>query len=376
MNNEIQNNNQNMNISNNTGNNNQTIKTVAIIGIVVLIVILVILVIFLLVKSMNKDNSTDNNQVNDNIDNNTSIDLSKYNFTDIKTYDKSTNGNIVYNNKEWIGDTASTSFKIEREASCNNEKQDINYTLNINNGVLTIIDGNTNQSYTFNKITNIKSAMEFNNGQDCASMGIVILTNSGNIYYRDDYKYIASKGTMHLDFNTLEDEFEMVKSNYSFDKIGYTTYKTFGSRLLGAHTTSGKEVTISPDDLSVSSPYDDNVHAFFMDMYGPTMIVKNDASLLVEDTNKTIVDSSNNKIYINYGFIGDKLYIIDRQGYLYTININDEYELETTTADKYSDVKVKSIGIDNTGSHYSSVILQFENSKNIEIDGSIKYGIN
>ena len=372
VNNEIQNNNQNMNIPNNNGNNNRTIKTVAIIGTIVLVVILVVIVIFLLVKSMNKNNNTSNdtndnqvndNNVDDNIDDDNSIDLSKYNFTDIKTYDVSTNGNIVYNSKEWIDDSAKTDITVTDSCVENDGNK---YTFKINNGILTLLDEKTKETYTFKNITNVKSVME-HVAYDCENLNIVLLTNDGKVYYRENYKFT-------LDFKTIESEFIQVNTNYKFDKIGKSNYP-LNSTDVGAHTTDGHEVAISINNNGlVSEPFED-VYDILLYIQRKGLLINYDASLMSD--NKYITDDSNNKLYINYGFTSnDKVYIIDRQGYLYTININDKYELETTTADKYSDVKVKSIGIDNTGSHYSSVILQFENSKNIEIDGSIKYGIN
>lgn len=279
-------------------------------------------------------------------------EYSDYDFFDIETYDEETNGQTKYGKKEWITYATEDEFSFDGCGEMNLGK----YNFKIENGIMIITDGNDNE-YALEKIKDIKNSMIYYDGMSCTSATLVILTNEGKIYYHN------LVGTDIFVPSSLEEKLKLVESDYIFDEIGVSKYMALGHRL-GAHTQDGKSVTINYDYVSASAsePYDENIYDYIIRAGISTLIITLDGTMYFEENNY-IVDEENNKIYVNYAMDADKYYIVDRQGYLYTLDDNGQ----TNIAKKYSTNKVVSIGKVKERGNKASTIIVLEDEEVIEL---------
>ena len=337
-------------------------KNVMIILISVLSVLVVGLGVFIVYdKVINKDNRENLNEDTENSEGK----YSNYEFKNINLLSK----DYIYPKKEWIDYQEEKEINIQRD----NCAGSVHYKFTIKDGKLTVRDmlAQFPEDYTFQNIINVKAIMEYNNGQDCGSMDIVVLTTDGKIYYRNSYDYMTETQSLQLNYSTLESEFRLLETNYLFDKIGYSTYYVLGSRALGALTTDGKQVTISTNNDSISSPYSSNIYSYLSSRYGQTLNIDYNGKIYFEE-NKYITDQNNALIYINNGFYGDDaIYIIDREGYLYQIKSDNS----TTVAIKYSNSKVVSYGYDTSNPYASNIVLIFKDKKEVEFSKRLMFNL-
>lgn len=288
------------------------------------------------------------------------------------------NQNYKYPNKTWIQYEENRSIDFKIPADCIG-KNPIHYKFVIQNGTVTVTDQlNQNlEPYTFQKITSVKNIMVLSSGQDCTEMYIILLTNDGKLYYRSNSKNMKSQETdlnpFRLDYTTLENEFEVVSTNYQFDKIGYSVYGFPSNvRRLGALTTTGEQVSINIYfNGTVSEPYRTNLYYFLTYQFSDALLINVDGKAYFQ-SEQYLTDENKKAILVNYAFYDNRyLYLIDREGYLYRVGIDNK----STVLRKYSDHKVVGIGT-NSNEKKSRYILAFDSKETLMTDSIYsKFGI-
>jgi hypothetical protein len=305
------------------------------------------------------------------------LDTSKYEgytFTDIKTYDESTNGNIVYT----LDETTNIGESLDKIVYSTETTSENSYCLNalthtysIENGKVTLKASN-GKSHTFTSIKNAVSILDYAY-QDCNAAIIAILTSDNNIYIRH-YEDFAEADSDVIYNVAREDDLIKISSDLKIEKIGYTSvFDSYGVPTMVAKTTDGKVARVTCD---ASWDDDENTYEYYnyrleltdevLDADG--IIVHEDAT--VTYGNVSIVDENSNKIYALgiYAINNDEkrdydvAYILDRQGYLYQITYADLSDnMKIYKAKKYSDKIVKKVG---TNSNEDAILL-FEDGEEL-----------
>lgn len=288
------------------------------------------------------------------------LDLTKYEdytFEDLKIYEEDLKGQKIHEPREWI------EYVEKTEVLFDTFSEGVTYNLEINDGHLKITNNSTGENYTFNKIINAKNIMICVNGQVADERIFIILTTDGDLYYRD----ASSKSPINL--VTFEDEFNLLNSEYKFEKIGYETYFAFASKSLGALTTTDEQVTIDLwfDEPTVSNPYLKDTSARFVIATNnhnyQFAYIKTDGSVVLYNPNSSqttdyIVDENGEKIYATYVFSS---HIIDFEGYIYKVNP------ETFVAEKVSSSKVAKIGAKELYEGVNKYVVVLEDNEFIEV---------
>ena len=272
----------------------------------------------------------------------------------VKSYDKSTNGSIVYSSTESNDITKTDSINAELH-SCDGKYE---YSFNIENSKLFVTDKSNNKKTQITSLGSVKNVLKIFTG-DCMTQSIGVLTNSGKVYL---YSY---NGEGIINIQNISNKLIEVKTNFKVQKMGY-----YSSRIgcIAILSTDGNKYTVSLDgEVEKFEAYYDSFQVPVASQ--ATMQINFDASLTFDD--KYLTDDKGNKIYIQYVFLDDdnyKVYIIDRQAYLHVLIGNTtDYSIKITS--NY-DTKVKSFDIEDNykptdTSQYKDITLKlnFENNK-------------
>ena len=254
----------------------------------------------------------------------------------------------MYPKKEWITYQEEKYIEVEKTTR---EGTILNYSFEINNeNLLTIIDKVNNTSYSFNKITNIKSILAYSE-YNYDSISIILLTNEGKVYYRKSKIYGST-----INYDTIEEEFILLNTDQIFEKIGYINNQNNQEKEIGALTSTQEEVTLYLENNQISEPINKNLYACLDDCNLNDLKINYDGTAYYYNSNLMY---KNEKIKVSYAFLteNNKVYIIDNNGILFS---NDK---GFTKLIKYSENKIKRMSF---GEENNNVYV------NIEFSGETK----
>lgn len=260
----------------------------------------------------------------------------------------------MYPKKEWITYQEEKYIEVEKTTR---EGTILNYGFEINNeNILTIIDKVNNTSYSFNKITNIKSILAYSE-YNYDSISIILLTNEGKVYYRKSKIYGSN-----INYDTIEEEFILLDTDQIFEKIGYMNNKNSQEKEIGALTSTQEEVTLYLENNQISEPINKNLYACLNDCSLNDLKINYDGTAYYYNSNLIY---ENQEVKVSYAFLteNNKVYIIDNNGILYS---NDK---GFTKLIKYSENKIKriSFGEENNNVYVNIELYGETNSKYLKV---------
>lgn len=298
-------------------------------------------------------------------------------YYDIEAYDENLNGQKVYsielpkgnfNYNDYTTNTYSDNIVFE---SYNNIPE---FSSKLKDGSLYLdISGSEYKVSQLNmKIKKIVKGKICSNSKDCIQL--IALTEAGEIYVNYPYSTYDEGTTKKFDVNDLK--FVKVNSDKKFVDVAIVVPETdfalglFGLFTIVGKTGDGNEYLFGndfKDKYNLDAYQQDYVHLIMGQAIGVLKIHEDATISHVNIKNINEIISYNGKpIYFNIGFEdGENVYVIDRQGYLYTIS------------EPYSNMKIKKGNKKATRlSYYNSsksvnVIVYYEDGSKEQFDGAI-----
>lgn len=303
-------------------------------------------------------------------------------YFDIETYDEKLNGQKVYSIELPKGnfsynDYTTNTYNDNIIFESSNNIPEFSPKLKDESLYLDISGNEYKVSQLNMQIKKIIKGKICSNSKACIQL--IALTQDGKIYVNYPYSTYEDGSTKQFDVNDLK--FVKVNSDKKFVDVAIVCPETdFALGVLGLYTIVGKTSDGNEylfgndfnDKYNLNSYQQDYVHLIMGQAIG-VLKIHEDATIShtnIKNVNEVI--SYNGKpIYFNIGFNdGSNAYVIDRQGYLYTIS------------DPYSNMKIKKGNKKVTRlSYYSSsitvnVTVYYEDGSKEQFDGaSIKNSI-
>lgn len=326
-------------------------------GCIVVAVIIFIISITSISSYEEVEDIDEEDEIEENIEKETeeeSDENKTFKSVSVKSYDKNTNGTIVYGSAE-SNDITNTDSINATLGSCDGK---YSYSLNVENSKLFFTDKSNNKKSQITSLGSVKNILKMITG-DCSTQIIGILTSSGKVYL---YSY---NGEGSINVQNISSKLVEVKTNFVVQKIGY---KSDCIGCIAILSTDGNKYTVSMiGEIEKFETYYDSFSVPVAPL--ATMQINFDASITFDD--KYLKDNNGNKIYLQYAFEDaddSKIYIIDRQAYLHVLTANT-MDYSFGIASNYN-TKVKSFDIEDNYnptdiSQYGNITLKlnFENNK-------------